>query len=87
MTLKRFGGKNMKRPKRLSWTMLVTLLLVTSLFVPVEASTPCLTPDVPGQQIRNACGSSVIQAGGWGECTTISCCGGDPEAPCRHAAI
>jgi len=74
-----------KKPQRLPWLGLVTLLLVISLFVPVEASTPCLTPEVSGQQIRHACGSEGIDS--WGECTVTNCCGGDPEAQCRPATV
>lgn len=77
----------MKRPKRLSWTVLVTLLLVTSLFVPVEASTPCLDPGAPEQTIRHSCSPDVIDRAGWGSCNDVNCCGGPPEAECKPAAM
>lgn len=74
-------------PQRLPWMGLVTLLLVTSLFVPVEASTPGLEPGTPEQAISHACSSEVIApAGGYGTCNDINCCGGPPEAECRPGA-
>lgn len=79
----------MKRPQQLSWTMLVTLLLVISLFVPVEASTPCLaspSSEAPARQVApSSCGDIVIESSSWGECNDINCCGGQPEAPCKPA--
>lgn len=81
----------MKRPQQLSWTMLVTLLLVISLFVPVEASTPCLasrSADAPAQQLAPAtCGDITIEGASWGECNDINCCGGQQEAPCRPGVV
>lgn len=80
----------MKRPQQLSWTMLVTLLLVISLFVPGEASTPCLaspSADAPARQLAPAtCGDITIEGAGWGACNDINCCGGPPEAECKPAA-
>jgi hypothetical protein len=77
----------MKRPLRLSWVGLVTLLLLISLFIPVEASTPSLQADA-SQQLRRTCSPDiVINAAGWGTCNDINCCGGPPEAECRPAAM
>jgi hypothetical protein len=81
----------MKRPRRSSWTGLVTFLLVVSLFVPVEGSTPCLTPEgtgAPEQRIEHAsCSSLEIGTTSWGECNDVNCCGGQEEAPCKPAAL
>lgn len=78
----------MKRPQQLSWTMVVTLLLVISLFVPVEASTPCLaspSAEAPARQLAPSTCGDIIESSMWGTCNDLNCCGGPPEAPCRPA--
>jgi hypothetical protein len=77
----------MKKPPRLSWLGLMILLLI-SLFIPVEASTPGPESLISAQSIQQGCGSSEeINGGGWGRCNDVNCCGGPPEAECNPAAM
>ncbi len=84
----------MRRPQQMSWTVLVTLLLAVSLFVPVEASTPCLVVEQsgegwvePAEQVHASCDPGGIEIMAYGECDDVDCCGGNPEAPCKPAAV
>lgn len=76
----------MKKPPRLSWLGLMTVLLI-SLFIPVEATTPGAGSLTSEQSIQQSCGSSEeLDGAGWGRCNDINCCGGPPEAECIPAA-
>jgi hypothetical protein len=77
----------MENPKRMRLVGLVALLLAIVLFVPAEASTPCLTPATREQEIRPGCRSIGAASARWGTCNDINCCGGPPEAPCSPASI